>query len=208
MNLRELQYLVAVDEWGVELPMGPLKLASGMGTPSMTTVGGLGHALPYLIPDFWTATTIAVIVVFFELWAIAISPATPQLPPSSQGRDPGGFEIAGRIKFRNQGDAADHFALAGELAIALAGLDPFLDKGRSRGWISLFGLQFRAPQHHETNHHHHRPTRPRAASGRLATDSAQAGVAVVKINRHNKLTTSRFVWHGQSLACINRPFFV
>lgn len=42
-------------------------LASGV----MTTLGGLGHALPYLIPDFWTATTIAIIVVFVELWAIA-----------------------------------------------------------------------------------------------------------------------------------------
>lgn len=47
----------------------PLKrgIASGV----MTTVGGLGHALPYLIPDFWTATVIAGIVVFVELWAIA-----------------------------------------------------------------------------------------------------------------------------------------
>jgi VIT1/CCC1 family predicted Fe2+/Mn2+ transporter len=27
--------------------------------------------LPYLIPDFWTATSVAVVVVFFELWAIA-----------------------------------------------------------------------------------------------------------------------------------------
>jgi len=47
----------------------PLKrgLASGI----MTAVGGLGHALPYLIPDFWTATAIAAIVVFIELWAIA-----------------------------------------------------------------------------------------------------------------------------------------
>ena len=47
----------------------PIKrgIASGV----MTTLGGLGHALPYLIPDFWTATTIAIIVVFFELWAIA-----------------------------------------------------------------------------------------------------------------------------------------
>ena len=47
----------------------PIKrgLASGV----MTTVGGMGHALPYLIPDFRTATTIAVIVVFIELWAIA-----------------------------------------------------------------------------------------------------------------------------------------
>ncbi len=46
----------------------PLKrgLASGI----MTTVGGLGHALPYLIPDFKTATTVAIVVVFVELWAI------------------------------------------------------------------------------------------------------------------------------------------
>lgn len=41
-------------------------LASGI----MTAIGGLGHALPYLITDFWTATTIAVAVVFVELWAI------------------------------------------------------------------------------------------------------------------------------------------
>lgn len=41
-------------------------LASGV----MTTLGGLGHALPYLITDFWTATIIAFIVVFIELWAI------------------------------------------------------------------------------------------------------------------------------------------
>jgi len=42
-------------------------LASGI----MTAIGGLGHALPYLIPDFWTATAIAIAVVFVELWAIA-----------------------------------------------------------------------------------------------------------------------------------------
>ncbi|ANT60574.1 rubrerythrin family protein [Salipiger sp. CCB-MM3] len=47
----------------------PLKrgIASGV----MTTLGGLGHALPYLIPHFWTATIIAWIIVFCELWAIA-----------------------------------------------------------------------------------------------------------------------------------------
>lgn len=52
---------------------------SGRGSPYkrgfsagiMTTLGGLGHALPYLIPDFWTATVIAFVVVFIELWAIA-----------------------------------------------------------------------------------------------------------------------------------------
>jgi rubrerythrin len=42
----------------------------------MTTVGGLGHTMPYLVPNswpnaFWIATAIAGIVVFFELWAIA-----------------------------------------------------------------------------------------------------------------------------------------
>jgi rubrerythrin len=47
----------------------PLKrgIASGI----MTAVGGLGHALPYLIPEFRTATGIAMAVVFIELWAIA-----------------------------------------------------------------------------------------------------------------------------------------
>ena len=42
----------------------------------MTTLGGLGHALPYLVPNswpnaFWTATAMAGVVVFIELWAIA-----------------------------------------------------------------------------------------------------------------------------------------
>jgi len=43
----------------------------GIAAGVMTTIGGLGHALPYLIPDFWTATIIAFILVFAELWAIA-----------------------------------------------------------------------------------------------------------------------------------------
>lgn len=37
----------------------------------MTALGGLGHTLPYLIPDFRVATTLAVAVVIVELWAIA-----------------------------------------------------------------------------------------------------------------------------------------
>ncbi|PTQ74862.1 iron exporter MbfA [Celeribacter persicus] len=47
----------------------PIKrgIASGV----MTALGGLGHALPYLIPHFWTATLIAMAVVFIELWSIA-----------------------------------------------------------------------------------------------------------------------------------------
>jgi rubrerythrin len=43
----------------------------GIASGVMTAVGGLGHALPYLIPSFGVATTIAVCVVFVELWAIA-----------------------------------------------------------------------------------------------------------------------------------------
>jgi rubrerythrin len=52
---------------------------TGRGTPwlrggvcgLMTTIGGLGHTLPYLIPDFWTATVIAFIVVIVELAVIS-----------------------------------------------------------------------------------------------------------------------------------------
>jgi rubrerythrin len=43
----------------------------GAVTGVMTTLGGVGHTLPYLIHDFWIATTLAVIVVLIELWAIA-----------------------------------------------------------------------------------------------------------------------------------------
>jgi Uncharacterized conserved protein len=42
----------------------------GIAAGVMTALGGLGHALPYLIPHFWTATIIAMVVVFVELWAI------------------------------------------------------------------------------------------------------------------------------------------
>jgi len=46
-------------------------LIRGLAAGIMTAIGGLGHALPYLIPDFQTATAVAVVVVFFELWAIS-----------------------------------------------------------------------------------------------------------------------------------------
>jgi rubrerythrin len=52
---------------------------TGRGTPwlrgavcgVMTALGGLGHTLPYLIPDFWTATVIAFAVVIAELAIIS-----------------------------------------------------------------------------------------------------------------------------------------
>jgi rubrerythrin len=37
----------------------------------MTAIGGLGHTLPYLIPDFWTATVVSIIVVAAELAVIS-----------------------------------------------------------------------------------------------------------------------------------------
>jgi len=52
---------------------------TGRGTPwlrggvcgVMTAIGGLGHTLPFLIPDFWTATTVAFAVVIVELAMIS-----------------------------------------------------------------------------------------------------------------------------------------
>jgi rubrerythrin len=43
----------------------------GFAAGIMTAVGGLGHALPYLIADFATATALAIFIVLVELWAIA-----------------------------------------------------------------------------------------------------------------------------------------
>jgi len=60
---------VASDDGVISGRGSPLK--RGLVTGLMTTLGGLGHALPYLIPHFWTATVIAMIVVVIELWAIA-----------------------------------------------------------------------------------------------------------------------------------------
>ena len=60
---------VASDDGVISGRGSPIK--RGLATGIMTTAGGLGHALPYLIPHFWTATTIAMIIVVIELWAIA-----------------------------------------------------------------------------------------------------------------------------------------
>ncbi len=46
-------------------------LARGVICGLMTTLGGIGHTLPFLIPDFWTAVVIACCVVIVELAAIS-----------------------------------------------------------------------------------------------------------------------------------------
>jgi rubrerythrin len=43
----------------------------GTVTGVMTSIGGLGHTLPYLIPNFWTATVVAFAVVAVELAVIS-----------------------------------------------------------------------------------------------------------------------------------------
>jgi erythrin-vacuolar iron transport family protein len=43
----------------------------GLVCGAMTTLGGLGHTLPYLLPEFRLATAIAIVVVLAELWVIA-----------------------------------------------------------------------------------------------------------------------------------------
>ena len=43
----------------------------GLAAGIMTALGGLGHTLPYLIPDFKLATSVAIVIVFIELWAIS-----------------------------------------------------------------------------------------------------------------------------------------
>jgi rubrerythrin len=59
----------ASDDGSISGRGSPVKrgIASGV----MTALGGLGHALPFLIGDFRTATALAMAVVFVELWAIA-----------------------------------------------------------------------------------------------------------------------------------------
>jgi rubrerythrin len=44
----------------------------GIVTGAMTTLGGLGHTLPFLIPEFRTALVLAMIVVAIELAAISV----------------------------------------------------------------------------------------------------------------------------------------
>jgi erythrin-vacuolar iron transport family protein len=46
-------------------------LVRGVVCGVMTAIGGLGHTLPYLIPNFWTATAVAIAVVAVELAAIS-----------------------------------------------------------------------------------------------------------------------------------------
>src|SRR5271166_6260290 len=61
---------------GSLVPCAALPPACLGSSSHVTALGGLGHAVPYLVPDswpraFWIATTIAGAIVFVELWTIA-----------------------------------------------------------------------------------------------------------------------------------------
>jgi len=59
-------------------------LVRGLVCGLMTFGGGIGHTLPYLIPNFYTATVIAIIVVIIELSVIAwIQWRYMEVPPLS-----------------------------------------------------------------------------------------------------------------------------
>jgi rubrerythrin len=86
---------------------------SGRGTPLlrgivcglMTVAGGIGHTVPYLIPDFFTATAIAGVVVVIELATIAWIQwrfmDTPPLSAAAKVMLGGGLVLAAGIAIGN-----------------------------------------------------------------------------------------------------------
>jgi rubrerythrin len=88
---------------------------SGRGTPYlrglvcglMTIAGGIGHTIPYLIPNFYTATIVAGIVVVFELLAIAFIQwrymDTPPLSAAAKVMLGGGLVLATGILIGSAG---------------------------------------------------------------------------------------------------------
>ena len=86
---------------------------SGRGTPYlrglvcglMTIAGGIGHTLPYLIPNFYTATAIAAAIVVVELLAIAFIQwkymDTPPISAASKVMLGGGLVLATGVLIGN-----------------------------------------------------------------------------------------------------------
>jgi rubrerythrin len=76
-------------------------LLRGLVCGLMTFGGGIGHTLPYLIPNFTTATVVACVVVVFELLAIALIQwrymATPPLAAAAKVMLGGGLVLAAGI---------------------------------------------------------------------------------------------------------------
>ncbi|HEY4926477.1 MAG TPA: ferritin family protein [Roseiarcus sp.] len=76
-------------------------LLRGAACGLMTFAGGIGHTLPYLIPNFYTATFIACIVVVIELIAIALIQwkymKTPPLAAAAKVMLGGGLVLAAGI---------------------------------------------------------------------------------------------------------------
>ena len=73
----------------------------------MTIAGGIGHTLPYLISDFWTATAVAAVVVVVELLTIAFIQwrymETPPVAAAAKVMLGGGLVLATGILIGNAG---------------------------------------------------------------------------------------------------------
>ena len=60
-------------------------LLRGLVCGLMTTAGGIGHTLPFLIPYFYTATVIAFVVVIIELMRHRLDPVAIHGDPAAVG---------------------------------------------------------------------------------------------------------------------------
>jgi len=73
----------------------------------MTVAGGIGHTIPYLIPEFFTATIVVAVVVVGELLAIAFIQwrymDTPPVSAAAKVMLGGGLVLATRILIGNAG---------------------------------------------------------------------------------------------------------
>ncbi|WP_158813682.1 iron exporter MbfA [Methylocapsa sp. S129] len=80
-------------------------LLRGLACGVMTFAGGIGHTLPYLIPNFYTATVIACIVVVIELISIAVIQwkfmSTPPLAAAAKVMLGGALVLAAGILIGN-----------------------------------------------------------------------------------------------------------
>jgi hypothetical protein len=92
-------------------------LLRGMVCGLMTTAGGIGHTLPYLIPNFRTATVAAVVVVAIELLLISWIPK----PLHGHAVSPGSFSSNRRRSVSVSGRNLDRKLLITALLVSCYG---------------------------------------------------------------------------------------
>ena len=80
-------------------------LLRGLVCGLMTVAGGIGHTLPYVISDFWTATAVVVVVVELLIiaWIQWRSMDTPPMSAAAKVMLGGGLVIATGVLIGNAG---------------------------------------------------------------------------------------------------------